>query len=524
MKRSDQLSKLNTNSEWDVIIIGGGSSGLGAAVDAATRGYKTVLFEAHDFAKATSSRSTKLLHGGVRYLAQGDIALVKEALRERGLLERNASHLAKKQVFVIPNYKWIDGPFYTIGLKIYDMLSKKLSLGKSEHISKSKALEMLPTVEPNGLHGGVIYYDGQFDDSRMAVNLAQTAVENGGAILNYMKVTGLIKDDKNQITGVKVKDEINGTEYEVKGKVVLNATGVFTNDILNMNDPNHKKTVVPSQGIHLVLDKSFLPGDNALMIPKTSDGRVLFAVPWHNRLVVGTTDVLVDHPSLEPRALEQEIEFVLNTASQYLVKKPTRKDVLSIFAGQRPLAAPDKEGGSTKEVSRNHKILVSETGLLSIIGGKWTTFRQMAEDFIDKAIETGKIDRKPCKTVNLSIHGNMPANQVDRTNHLYVYGSDIPAIKKLQQENPEYAEKIHPNHDYTKAEIVWAVRQEMAQKVEDILARRVRLLFVDARAAIDAAESVAKIIANELGYDDNWVVKETKEFQDLAKGYLLVNY
>ncbi|TWP29269.1 glycerol-3-phosphate dehydrogenase/oxidase [Apibacter muscae] len=524
MKRNEQLSNLNTTTEWDAIIIGGGASGLGAAVDASTRGYKTLLLEAHDFAKATSSRATKLLHGGVRYLAQGDIALVKEALRERGLLERNASHLAKKQVFVIPNYKWIDGPFYTIGLKFYDMLSKKLSLGKSRHINKQKTLEMLPTVEPKSLCGGVIYYDGQFDDSRLAVNLAQTAVENGGTVINYMKVIGLLKNDAGQICGVKAKDLINGNEYEIKGKAVFNATGVFTNEILNMNDPNHKKTVVPSQGIHLVLDKSFLPGDNALMIPKTSDGRVLFAVPWHNRLVVGTTDVLVEKPSLEPRALEKEIEFVLATAGQYLTKKPTRKDVLSIFAGQRPLAAPDKDGGSTKEVSRSHKILVSDSGLMSIIGGKWTTFRQMAEDFIDKAIELGKLPSKECKTVNLSIHGNVPASQVDRSKHNYIYGSDIPAIQKLEQENPDLAQKIHPNHNYTKAEIVWAVREEMAEKVEDILARRVRLLFIDARAAIDCAEEVARIMAKELGHDADWVAKETEEFKTLAKGYLLVNY
>jgi glycerol-3-phosphate dehydrogenase len=260
------------------------------------------------------------------------------------------------------------------------------------------------------------------------------------------------------------------------------------------------------------------------MIPKTSDGRVLFAVPWHNRLVIGTTDILVEHPSLEPRALEEEIEFVLATASQYLTKKPTRNDVLSIFAGQRPLAAPDKDGESTKEVSRSHKILVSDTGLVSIIGGKWTTFRQMAEDFIDKAIEIGKIPDLPCKTVNLSIHGNIPEEQVDRSKHVYIYGSDIPAIKKLEQETPEYAEKIHPDHEYTKAEVIWAVREEMAEKVEDVLARRVRLLFIDARAAIDSAKEVAKIMAKELGYDDAWIEKETKEFQDLARGYLLVNY
>lgn len=525
MKRTEQLSKLNdSNAEWDVIIIGGGASGLGTAVDAATRGYKTVLFEAHDFAKATSSRSTKLVHGGVRYLAQGDVSLVKEALRERGLLERNASHLAKKQAFVIPIYKWFDGPFYTIGLKIYDMLSKKLSLGRSRHINKQKTIEELPTIEKGNLKGGVVYYDGQFDDSRLAVNLAQTAVDKGATVINYIKVIGLLKDENGKIAGVKVKDELHGNEYDVKGKTVFNATGVFTNEILNMNDPNHKKTVVPSQGIHVVLDKSFLPGNSALMIPKTSDGRVLFAVPWHDRIVVGTTDVLVKHPSLEPRALEQEIEFVLSTAAQYLTKKPTREDVLTIFAGQRPLAAPNKEGESTKEVSRSHKIMVSDTGLLTIIGGKWTTYRQMAEDFIDKAIEINKLPNKPCKTENLSIHGNVPAEKVDRTNHLYIYGSDIPEILKLQQENSEYAEKIHPNHEYTKAEVIWAVRKEMAEKVEDVLARRVRLLFVDARAAIDSAEIVAQLMAKELGRDNNWIEQETKEFRDLARGYLLVKY
>ncbi|PQL91954.1 glycerol-3-phosphate dehydrogenase/oxidase [Apibacter adventoris] len=525
MKRTEQISKLNdSNVEWDVIIIGGGASGLGTAVDAATRGYKTILFEANDFAKATSSRSTKLVHGGVRYLAQGDVSLVKEALRERGLLERNASHLAKKQSFVIPIYKWFDGPFYTIGLKLYDMLSKKLSLGKSVHINKEKTIEQLPTIKKEKLRGGVVYYDGQFDDSRLAVNLAQTAVENGATVINHIKVTDLLKDNAGKIIGVKVKDALYGNEYNVKGKAIFNATGVFTNDILNMNDPNHKKTVVPSQGIHLVLDKSFLPGDSALMIPKTSDGRVLFAVPWHNRIVVGTTDILVEHPSLEPRALEQEIEFVLSTASQYLTKKPTRKDVLTVFAGQRPLAAPEKEGESTKEVSRSHKIMVSNTGLISIIGGKWTTYRQMAEDFINKAIQINKIPNKPCKTENLSIHGNIPAEKVDRTNHLYIYGADIPEILKLQQENSEYAEKIHPNHDYTKAEIIWAIRTEMAEKVEDILARRVRLLFIDARAAIDCAETVAKIMAKELGHDNQWIEKEVNEFRDLAKGYLLVDY
>ncbi|MFT3902726.1 MAG: glycerol-3-phosphate dehydrogenase/oxidase [Niabella sp.] len=523
MNRNEQLKNLKDTVIFDVLVIGGGASGLGTAVDGATRGYKTALLEAYDFAKATSSRSTKLVHGGVRYLAQGDVSLVKEALRERGLLEQNAPHLTKKQRFVIPNYKWIDGPFYTIGLKFYDMLSKKLSLGASYHINRKKTLELLPTVKPESLFGGVVYYDGQFDDSRLAVNLAQTAIEQGAVVTNYTKVTGLIKDN-GRVVGVKVLDTIGNEEFEVRAKVVFNATGVFTNDIMDMNDTEHKKTVVPSQGIHLVLDKSFLPGDNALMIPKTSDGRVLFVVPWHNRLVVGTTDVQVDHPSLEPKPLEEEIEFVLSTATNYLTKKPTRADVLSVFVGQRPLAAPEKDGGKTKEVSRSHKVVVSPSGLLSIIGGKWTTYRQMAEDFIDKAISIGKLDAKECKTKHLSIHGKIPASEVDRSRHLYVYGSDIPEILKLQKENPILAEKIHPEHGYTKAEVVWAVREEMAEKVEDVLARRVRLLFIDARASIDCAETVARIMAEELGKDESWIQKEVQDFVSIAKGDLLVDY
>ena len=524
MKHSEQLLKLKSTEKWDVIIIGGGASGLGTALDAASRGYKTILLEAVDFAKGTSSRSTKLVHGGVRDLEQGNIHLVREALKERGLMAKNAGHLVKNQSFVIPNYNWWGGSFYTIGLKIYDILAGRLSLGSSKYVSKKKTIEMLPNVEENGLQSGVVYHDGQFDDSRLAINIAQTAVEKGACLLNYMKVVHLLKDENNQIIGVEVQDHETGEKYTLKGAAIINATGVFTNAIMKLNDTVYKKYIVPSQGIHLVFDKSFLPGDHALMIPKTSDGRVLFAVPWHNRIVVGTTDTLIKKQSLEPIALESEIAFVLETAQRFLAKKPTRADVLSVFAGLRPLAAPEEEGKSTKEVSRSHKIIVSETGLITITGGKWTTYRKIAEDIINKAIKTGKLPEKSCITQHLLIHGNKLTTSLDRENHLYIYGSDIPKIIELQQNYPELKEKVHPDHEFTMAEIIWAIRYEMASTIDDILARRVRLLFLDARAAIQSSEKVARLLAKELGHNEAWVNKEISNFKKIAKGFLLSEF
>ncbi|PAM96621.1 FAD-dependent oxidoreductase [Flavobacterium sp. IR1] len=524
MKHSEQLSKLKNTPKWDVIVIGGGASGLGTALDAASRGYKTILIEAVDFAKGTSSRSTKLVHGGVRYLEQGDVHLVREALKERGLMAQNAGHLVKNQSFVIPNYNWWGGSFYTIGLTLYDWLAGRLSLGRSKYISKKKTIEMLPTVEEKGLVSGVIYHDGQFDDSRLAINIAQTAVEKGACLLNYAKVVNLLKDEKNQVIGVQVLDQETGELHEIKGSAIINATGVFTNAIMKLNDKVYKKYIVPSQGIHLVFDKSFLPSDHALMIPKTSDGRVLFAVPWHNRIVVGTTDTLIKKQSLEPIALESEIEFVLETAQRFLAKKPTRADVLSVFAGLRPLAAPEEEGKSTKEVSRSHKIIVSETGLITITGGKWTTYRKISEDIIDKAISIGKLHKRVCITEHLPIHGNQVTNTLDREDHLYIYGSDIPKIIALQLSEPELQEKVHPDHEFTMAEVAWAVRHEMARTIDDVLARRVRLLFLDARAAIQSSEKVARLIAKELGHDEAWVTKEISNFKEISKGFLLPEY
>ncbi|WP_348822767.1 glycerol-3-phosphate dehydrogenase/oxidase [Flavobacterium aestuarii] len=524
MNRTEQLKQLNNEQIWDIVIIGGGANGLGTAVDSASRGFKTILLEAVDFAKGTSSRSTKLVHGGVRYLEQGNIALVIEALQERGLMEKNAGHLVKNESFIIPNYNWWGGYFYTLGLKIYDLLAGRLSLGTSKYLSKEKTLELIPFIKSNGLQSGVLYHDGQFDDSRLAINLAQTAVEKGACILNHFKVTQLLKNDKNQITGIAAVDQETLSKYIIKGKAVINATGVFTNAIMKMNDIVYKKYIVPSQGIHLVFDKSFLAGDYALMIPKTSDGRVLFAVPWHDKIVVGTTDTLVKKPDFEPIALEKEIEFVLDTAQRYLTKKPTRADVLSVFAGLRPLSAPEKKGQSTKEVSRSHKIIVSETGLITITGGKWTTYRKIAEDIVNKAIEVHQLPKKKCITRHLSIHGNKKNSTSDFENHLFVYGTDANAILKLQESEPQLKEKLHPNYDYTLAEVAWAIRYEMAATVEDVLARRVRLLFLDAKASIESSEKVACLMAKELHHDESWIQNQLTEFKAVANGFLLKEF
>ncbi|MET2986469.1 glycerol-3-phosphate dehydrogenase/oxidase [Aureibaculum conchae] len=518
-QRDRLVEQLQSNKNWDVIIIGGGATGLGIALDSATRGYKTLLLEQIDFAKGTSSRSTKLVHGGVRYLAQGNIDLVREALYERGLMLKNAPHLVSNQTFVIPNYHWWETLKYTVGLKIYDFLSGKLSFGKSVRINKKKTSLRLSTIKPDKLKGGVVYHDGQFDDARLAVNIAQTCIEKGATLLNYCKVVGLLKDDKDKVTGVIAFDSEADERYELNAKLVINATGVFTDEVLKMDNKNARDFVRPSQGIHLVLDKSFLPGDDAIMIPKTDDGRVLFLVPWHDKVVVGTTDTVLDSHSLEPKPLSEEVDFILETTNRYLTKKVSQKDVQSIFAGLRPLAAPKDDSEKTKEISRSHKIIVSDSGLLTITGGKWTTYRRMAQDTVNKAIVMGKLPNKQCKTKNQSIHGAI--ENIDRTNHLYIYGTDQKNIEQLMKNEPELSERLHPKSDFTKAEVVWAIRNEMARTIEDVLARRVRMLFLDARAAIISAPIVAELLAQELGKDKVWERQEIDNFTKIAKQYVL---
>ncbi len=519
MNRDKQLKKAGVQQQWDMIVIGGGATGLGVALESATRRYNTLLLEASDFAKGTSSRSTKLVHGGVRYLAQGNISLVLEALRERGLMKQNAPHLVKNQSFIIPNYEWWGGLFYTTGLKIYDLMAGKLGLGPSVHLSKEKTIKALPTIRKNGLRGGVQYHDGQFDDARFAINLAQTISDHNGVVINHMKVIGFLKDKNGRIFGVKAMDMVTEEKYEFQSKVVINATGVFTDEILQMDSPGSTKKVVPSQGIHLVLDQDFLQSDHAIMIPKTDDGRVLFAVPWHGKVVVGTTDTLINETSLEPQALEHEIDFVLNTAGRYLTRSPQRSDVRSIFAGLRPLAASSANGQKTKEISRSHEVIVSKSGLVTITGGKWTTYRKMGQDTVDKAAKLARLETRPCTTDKLPIHGFK--EDVNFNDHLHIYGTDADAIKALIKEQPELGKKLHERLDFTKAEIVWACRNEMALTLDDMLARRVRALFLDARAAAEMAADVAEIMAKELGKNIIWQRVQVMEFTKLAKGYYL---
>lgn len=518
-KRETLLSQLKATDKWDVIIIGGGATGLGVALDCATRGYKTLLLEQVDFAKGTSSRSTKLVHGGVRYLAQGNVDLVREALYERGLMLQNAPHLVSNQSFIIPNYKWWDNFFYTVGLKVYDFLAGKLSFGKSVRIKREETISRLSTLKTERLKGGVVYHDGQFDDSRLAVNIAQSCIENGATVLNHFRVKGLLKNKEGLVNGVLAMDTETATEYTLTSKAVINATGVFTDEVLRMDNRAAADSIRPSQGIHLVFDKSFLPGNDAIMIPKTDDGRVLFLVPWHNRVVVGTTDTLLDSHSLEPKALDREIDFVLETANRYLNKTVAKEDVLSIFAGLRPLAAPKDKSEKTKEISRSHKIIVSDSELITITGGKWTTYRRMAQDTVNKMIALKKLPDAKCQTQHLAIHG---ANgRMDRSNHMYIYGTDKEGIGEIIKDHPNWGEKLHPRLEFTKAEVIWAVRHEMARTIEDVLARRVRILFLDAKAAIEIAPMVGDLMRMELNETEEWRAEQLSEFLELADQYVL---
>lgn len=515
--RSEAIKTIKKHNLWDIAVIGGGATGLGIAVDAASRGYKTILIEKHDFAKGTSSKSTKLVHGGVRYLAKGDVKLVYSALKERGLIFQNAPHVSFVQSFIIPSYNIFSKLKFLVGLKLYDWMAGGLRIGKSSLLNKREVIEKLPRVKAKGLRGGIQYFDGQFDDARLAINLAQTATEYGAVTLNYAEATAINKDEKGKVNGLSFVDGGSGATYNIKAKAVINATGIFVDDILKLDTPTHKNLVRPSQGAHIVVDQKFLGKNHALMIPETSDGRVLFGVPWHGKLLLGTTDTPLDEHQIEPRPLEEEIEFILSTAKQYLENPPTRADVRSIFAGLRPLAAPtNRDRTSTKEISRDHKLINSKSGLITITGGKWTTYRKMGEETVNLAVKIGKLADIPCKTNQLPLHGY---TQDKYPGHWQVYGADMVAIQKLIDNHSPLAERIHKDYDYTLAEVVWACRNEMIVKVEDFLARRIRLLLLDAEASLEAAPRVAAIMAEQLGKDDSWVNNELADYALLVKNY-----
>jgi len=515
--RSEALQDLcNQSKPWDVLVIGGGASGLGAAVEAASRGYRTALVERFDFAKGTSSRSTKLVHGGVRYLEQFNITLVLDALRERGHMLRNAPHLVHNLELVVPAFDYFSLPYYGFGLKVYERMSGRLSLGASKLLSRERTTAMLPGIAAAGLRGGILYHDGQFDDARYAISLLRTFQDLGGTAVNYVEATGLLKSG-GKTAGIAARDCEEDARFDVQAKAVVNASGVFTEEILAMDGVAAESLLAVSQGTHFVLPHSFLPGSAALMIPKTADGRVLFAIPWHESTIVGTTDVAVDRASAEPRSLAAERSFLFEHIARYFGRRPGGDEILSVWSGLRPLV---RDGGSkTSKLSRDHKVLVSQSGLVTVTGGKWTTYRRMGEDTINHAAEVGGMAKATSRTLDLKLHGwtegSAKMAESDR-----VYGADLPLVQRLSEEDAELDRLLHPRLPYRMREVVWAARQEMARTVEDVLARRTRALFLDARAAMEAAPAVAALLAKELGRSDAWRERNLQEFLDLAQGYV----
>ncbi len=519
MNRDDMLASIRERQQpWDLVIIGGGATGLGSAMDAASRGFDVVLLEQADFAKGTSSRSTKLVHGGVRYLQQGNVSLVMEALKERGMLLRNAPHLVHDVGFIVPSYAWWESPFYGVGMKVYDLLAGRYGFGKSSYVSREGVVEAIPSIQTEGLLGGTRYFDGQFDDARLAINLAATAFEQGGTLVNYVQVVGFEKDDAGAIEGVVARDLESGEELRVRGRSVVNATGPFADGVRRLDRPDAAPMIAPSQGVHIVLERSFLSGDSAIMVPHTGDGRVMFAIPWHDVVVVGTTDTPVDEVSLEPRPQSEEVEFILETANRYLAKPAVAADILSTFAGIRPLVKMG-DGGDTAALSRDHTILVEPvSGLITVAGGKWTTYRKMAEDVVDHAVTLADLEPRPCVTQQFPIHGYH--RNAERFGRLHFYGSDATEIEGLEEADARMAEPLHPRLPITGAEVQWAARREMARTVDDVLARRTRSLLFDAQAAIESAPRAAAILSRELERDASWEAAQVEEFTEIASRYL----
>jgi len=520
--RDAALARLESE-RFDCLVIGGGATGLGVAVDAASRGWRTALVEAHDLAKGTSSRSTKLVHGGVRYLEQLDIALVREALHERGLMARNAPQIVGDLRFVVPRYSWWEAPFYGAGLKLYDALAGKLNLAPSRLLSRDETIAAIPNVQRDGLLGGVEYHDGQFDDSRMAVALARTAADHGALILTRCRVDSLRRDG-DRVSGAVVVDEESSRRLSIRARCVVNATGIFADSIRRLEHAGAAPVIEPAQGVHLVLSREFQPSASAIMVPHTDDGRVLFVIPWHDRVLVGTTDTPMTEPQIEPRALDEEIEFILRNAARYLERDPSRHDILSVFAGQRPLvhrggAVAGAGAAPSKSISRSHEVFVGPGGMVTIVGGKWTTYRRMAEDALDRAVEATLLDPRECRTHELRLHGWVAARDADDA-WLASFGSDRAALERVLDERPEWREPLHPRLPGTLGVAAWAVRHEWALHVEDVLARRTRSLLLDARASMECAERVASVMARERGLGPDWEAEEVRSYAELARGYL----
>lgn len=512
MNRYNALQYIETTQQWDILIIGGGATGLGIAVDAASRGYKTLLIEQYDFAKGTSSKATKLLHGGVRYLAQGNIKLVYEALKERSIILKNAAHVSSIQNFIIPCYSYWQKFKYGIGLKLYDLLAGKYSLGKTEWLNASTTQKLL-NINDKKIVAGILYRDGQFDDTRLAINLAQTATNYGATVINYVKAIEL-KTVENKVEYSIVKDKIENKNFVIRAKVIINATGVLVDALMEKINKQHQKIIAPSQGVHLVISKKYFNTTNALMLPKTKDGRVLFAVPWHNAVVVGTTDTPVNTTAIEPKPLQQEIDFILDHFNLYTQQNITTNDILSVFVGQRPLVKKHNEYNTAK-LNREHFILQTLGNFYTITGGKWTTYRLMAEDLLTKLIQKKILPNRPCITKDLSIYGNY-----ENAFNQFTYSNK--EIVELQASNANYKKVLVDGLPYTIAHIVYSMKHEMAITVEDILARRTRILFLNTKVAINIAPLVASVMAEYLKKDSAWQQQQIASFTTLANNYFII--
>jgi glycerol-3-phosphate dehydrogenase len=494
MNRETSLQRLKDRRvPWDLVVIGGGATGVSVALDAATRGLSVALAEQSDFGKGTSSRSTKLVHGGVRYLRQGNITLVRDALRERTLLRKNAPQVVHDLQFLVPCHNLWERFFYGVGMKVYDVLATRNSFGRSRGVSLDESVRLVPALRREIARGGVVYHDGQFDDARLLIDMAITASDHGAYLANYLAVTAMHHNDDGRLVGVTAIDRETNEAYRLDARCVVNAAGPFCDAVRHLDDPSSETMVAASQGVHLVLPKKFFPGETALMVPKTSDGRVIFIIPWHDHVLVGTTDTPVDQATLEPRATPDEIDFLLKMAAIYLNETPALGDVLSVFTGIRPLVKGDPSA-RTASLSRDHVIRVSESGLVTITGGKWTTVRKMAEDCVDRVMVEARLDASKSKTADLKLRSRLKDEEADNS--------------------------LHESFRMTKCDVEYAVQHEMARTVEDFLARRSRVLFLDARAAIEVAPKVAQLMAQHLGHDNLWIDSQIASFNTLAQSYL----
>ena len=529
MERKDKFAALRdtASAPLDVLVIGGGATGLGIAVDAATRGFRTALVEAGDFAQATSARSTKLVHGGVRYLASGQVHLVYEALHERAVMMRNAPHLVKTQAFLLPAYRPWELPYYGAGLLAYDLLSGRASMGRTRLLGREATLRQIPNLQAYSLSGSVLYHDGQFNDARLALALARTAEDHGATVLNYARCTRLTHAE-GKVTGATVRDVETGEEVAVRAKAVFNATGIFTDQTRRMDDERTPPLLTVSRGSHLVVSADVLGGSAGIMVPKTRDGRVIFAIPWQGKVVIGTTDLPAEAPAMEPGHTQDEIDFLLETVNPYLAKKIGEADILSVFSGLRPLVTGQES--KTSKISREHHIDVSASGLVTVAGGKWTTYRRMAEDALSFAAGRGLLERRACITGKTPLHGaDHGADGADRSGtlaagqsdlHRAEYGSDTSLLDAMILSEPELALPLEAALPYSMAQAVFAVRHEMARTLEDVLSRRTRALLLDERATLRAAPAVAERMRVELGQTIWWRESQLEAFALLVEtGY-----